>query len=417
MVSFGFADTIAGMNYAAEQFLRSEQMGPLLAAAVRSTGLYLRSWSLERVYSRPHSATSARFGVDASGHPVTLIASTRPLTDTQRDQLGAVRCESPLAVLHIWAHPTDPELPGLQVVEDQEALSSRLSELMAVDLEVDQLQMLVLRPLRRAVYRVRLKSALDYRTVYLKIVRPHKVAELLDRHAGCDLTPATADLGDGIILLDEARGVPLTELLYHPVSPNPGITVEPEVILSALEGLNDKALLLPPRQAPAQRLEGFSAPLIAAGADAGVLEELIRDISAQLDEEPGERVAVHGDFHPANLFLSRDGRGVEALIDADTVGLGHRADDLAMMLAHLLALPSFDAEGYRGVADLVARLWARLVADGEAGDLPARTAGALISLAPGARSAEQLDFYLATAQRLVAIGDISATQHTPGQRM
>jgi hypothetical protein len=65
------------------------------------------------------------------------------------------------------------------------------------------------------------------------------------------------------------------------------------------------------------------------------------------------------------------------LLDVDTVGPGHRVDDLACLVAHAIAL------GPAGEA--VARRWeqaARAVVDPEA--LAVRTAGALLSLAAGA---------------------------------
>lgn len=44
-----------------------------------------------------------------------------------------------------------------------------------------------------------------------------------------------------------------------------------------------------------------------------------------------------------------------ALIDVDTLGPGRRADDLACLLAHLLTLPTLDADGYAEVPRLPKR--------------------------------------------------------------
>ena len=66
-----------------------------------------------------------------------------------------------------------------------------------------------------------------------------------------------------------------------------------------------------------------------------------------------------------------------ALLDVDTVGPGHRVDDLACLVAHAVAL------GPPGQA--VARRWERQA--GEVTDpvaLAVRTAGVLLSLAAGA---------------------------------
>ncbi len=90
-------------------------------------------------------------------------------------------------------------------------------------------------------------------------------------------------------------------------------------------------------------------------------------------------VPTHGDFHEGQLTVSRVGRGwcVSGLLDVDTVGPGHRVDDLACLVAHAIAL------GPAGRA--VAERWerqARAVVDPEA--LAVRTAGVLLSLAAGA---------------------------------
>jgi len=93
----------------------------------------------------------------------------------------------------------------------------------------------------------------------------------------------------------------------------------------------------------------------------------------------GPVVATHGDFHEGQLTVTRVGEGwrPSGLLDVDTVGPGHRVDDLACLVAHAIAL------GPAGEA--VARRWeqaAQVVVDREA--LAVRTAGALLSLAAGA---------------------------------
>lgn len=389
-----------------EGLLRSEAAGDLLATALESSGRPLDSWQLERVYSRPQNhgrtpETSARFRVTTRGQHITLVASTRALDHSQLQALGAVRCDSDLGQLHVWAHPTDPELPGLTVAEDPMLLAQRLTSLLGVTVRVTATNMLVLRPLRRAVYRIQVESELGGRTLFLKVVRPKKTAELQRRYAACTLTPRAADAGDGLLVSAAAAGTPLTDLLYRPSSPHPGLRIDPHAVLGALESLRPEALNLPPRQAPSMRHRSFVQPLAAAGADRDRLDLLADRIDAALLPVPGPLTAVHGDFHPGNLFLTSDGTRATALIDADTVGPGFRADDLAMLLAHLLVLPSFDAAGYADVPALVSSLWKVVRHDTDAADLRARTAACLISLAPGARSAEQLEYYAATAESLV----------------
>ncbi len=401
------------MNWEVERLLRSPQIEVLLQTALRSSGLELEYWTLDRVYSRPHAESSARFQVQASGHQLTLVASTRQLTEGQRDQLGAVRCESEAGSLHIWAHPTDPELPGLRVVEDHAQLAERLTPLLQRQLRIEQVELVVLRPLRRAVYRVVAASDLGYRTLFLKVVRPHKLPELLARHLACSLIPSTADLGDGILAVDQAPGLALTDLLYLPSSPMPGVRIDPQVILRALDSLLPQALQLPARTAPPQRFASFEPALIAGGAHPRRVQVLVQRIQAQLHRHSRPLVPTHGDFHPANLFLTEDAAHPAALIDGDTVGPGHRVDDLSMMFAHLLALPSYDAAGYQTVPQLVQDLWYAVGGMAyEPADLVARTAASMIALAPGARGPEQLDYYLGATEYILDSGSIAVAQHT-----
>lgn len=383
-------------------------MGVLLAAAVASSGLELTSWSLVRVYSRPYAESSGRYRVRAGSHELTLVASTRVLSDSERSQLGAVRCESGVGSLHIWAYPADPELPGLPVVEDHAELARRLAPLLETELSVASTELVVLRPLRRAVYRVVATSRLGHRTVFLKVVRPHKMAELAARHRACTLIPPTADLGDGILAIDQAPGTALTDLLHLSTSPNPGLRVDPQVILSALNSLTERALQVPPRTPPSARFASFSQPLVAGGADSARVQNLVARIQNRLMTPESAPVPTHGDFHPANLFLAADASAATALIDGDTVGPGHQADDIAMMFAHLLVLPSYDAPGYPTVPQLVSELWHTCASiPCGPGDLVARTAASMISLAPGARSPQQLNYYLAAAEQILSSGAIS----------
>lgn len=395
--------TMETVNWEIERLLRSTDMGPLLQGAVQSAGLTLQGWTLERVYSRPHGETSARFLVQTAGHDITLVASTRELSESQRIQLGAVRCESAVGLLHIWAHPADPELPGLSIVEDHLRLEERLAQLLGVEVQIQQSQMLVLRPLRRAVYRIVASSEMGFRTLFLKVVRPRKFTELAARHLASPLVPPTADLGDGILAVDQASGISFAQLLYMPHSQNSGLRIAPETILSALDSISSDALVLPSRTPPAERFESFADTLVAGGAHRDRVTSLMDLISENLDTGSQPVEPTHGDFHPANLFLSEDGLHPKALIDADTIGPGQRRNDVSMMLAHLIALPSFSAEGYRTAAETAGALWAA-TSPGTNQDLAARTAASLLCLAPGTHSPEQLTYYLDAAEHLASTG-------------
>lgn len=417
------------MNWDLDKLLRGPGAEDLIRQALATSGMPLESWQLQRVYTRPladfSTEISASFQVVTAGYSITLVASTRELTEQQRDQLGAVRAEAATGegIIHLWAHPTDPELVGLQIAEDPARLGQLLERApdlkpalglgAATPLIVESTEMLVLRPLRRAVHRIVISAGRDYGVLYVKTVPPHKAHQIRARSAACSLSPRVWDVGHGLLAIAEAPGYPLNQLLYRarltqgsssvnpPPSPSEPVVPTPETVFSALESLRPEAYELPRRTAPAPRYRQFTEALLASGADAGQLQELTSAIEDTLLAEPGPIVATHGDFHPANIFLSPDGSVPTALIDTDTVGPGFAADDMAVLLAHLIALPSFDAAGYAAVPDFFDEVWGVATRKTPEGDLTARTAASLLSLAPGAGSAAQLEYYLEAAYRLL----------------
>lgn len=401
------------MAWELERILRGDDAEDLLRSALHSSGLPLDAWNLERIYSRPAGTgleTSARYRVMAAGQPVILVASTRRLSSRQRHQLGAVRCDAPAGTVHIWAHPRDPELPGLTVAEDRDQLADRISQARGTPVEVIGSEMLVLRPLRRAVYRVVLRDrdtgagTTGEETAYVKIVRPSKLPELLKRHAACLLAPPVTDLGEGLTLMTAAEGISLLHLLHQRDRAPAGPEVDPKVVISATESLDPSAVRLPARTPVSRRVATILPAAASRGADTQRLDHLHHIMQAQLTPEDTPAVPVHGDFHPSNIFLDPDGQRVSALIDTDTVGPGYRADDLATLYAHLTVLPSFDAVGYARVPALLDRLW-ELTSDlPECSDLAIRTAAAVVSLIPGMRTDEQVEYCLDSAESLVKSG-------------
>ncbi|MBO0594313.1 phosphotransferase [Nesterenkonia sp. E16_7] len=417
--------------------LRGPEAETLLRQSLETSGMRMRGWELEQIHPRSGAEVSARYRVrcavpdaDAGARPpgqpdptdpielarlgesaeLTIVASTVELTPQQRSHMGAVRADSSQGTVHLWVHPVDPELPGLLVVERPAAggeghhateLESRLGRVLGEQCRLQSLQMLVLRPLRRAVYRAVVVSARGQRAVYLKVVRPARAQQLLARHGCSELIPAVADAGDGILVLDQAPGLALTSLLYRPTAPADVVLPDPQVLISALETLRPGTLGMPPRVPPAQRLDALAASAVAAGADRHRVQQLRGRIGSGLRERPGPVVPTHGDFHPANLFLDQTGRHPTGLIDADTVGPGYRVDDLATMLGHLLTLPSFDAQGYAAVPEFARRFHVHALLHADRQDLGARTAAVLLSLLPGAHSADQREHHLHWAETLL----------------
>ncbi len=410
--------------------LRGEEAGELLRLTLQASGLELRDWRRTHLFERPGAEASAIFSAEAFDEDrrvvLHLVGSTVRLSDAQRRAVGAV-CLSPAgdapggsSPVHIWPHPADPELPGLPTACDAVRLGGRISAAFGEQVTVEHLSMLVLRPLRRAVLRASLSTTAGTRTVYVKVLRPQRAALQLSRHRLLPLGPEAVDLGEGIVLLEQAAGLPLTEHLHHPGS-RPGTAaaalerlslkdlLSPVGALNTSGGAHEEIMSLPRRTSQTDRLEDYARVAVRAGADQERISALCRDIRRNLCPEPGPLVPTHGDLHPANIFLelspAAEVPGLKptalrpsALIDLDSLGPGLRADDLACLLAHLWTLPTLDPDGYRVVPELTRRLVGEAAQEHCPRDLGARIAGVLLSLLPSAQTGDRREAWLSLAE-------------------
>ncbi len=110
-----------------------------------------------------------------------------------------------------------------------------------------------------------------------------------------------------------------------------------------------------------------------------------------------------------DAFSAGDGPGetarprVAALLDVDTLGPGHRVDDLACLVGHLAVLPALAPAVYGGVGGLVERCLAVFGTAVDPVGLRARAAGVVLSLVPGAGSRELAEAWLAVADGLLPL--------------
>jgi hypothetical protein len=107
----------------------------------------------------------------------------------------------------------------------------------------------------------------------------------------------------------------------------------------------------------------------------------VRQIEAGLILGPPGREATHGDFHEGQLLVA--GGAVSGLLDVDTIGPGHRVDDLACLLAHLSTVQRMNTRQAARMQRLV-RTWMPVFdARVDPVQLRLRAAGVVISLATG----------------------------------
>ncbi|MFV0633542.1 phosphotransferase [Demequina sp.] len=392
-----------GGDHAAATLLTGPGAEQILATALATSHQSLESWTLDAVNARPGAETSAGYDVVADGERMYLVASTVLLTDEQRAASKAVRLSSDIGEVHVWRHPADPFLPGLAPASVPDELAPRLSAATGRTVVIEALDMLVLRPMRRAVLRARTTAEDGRRTWYVKVVRPERSEAMLRRHRMCDLAPLAVDGGDGIVIVREASGVPMTRALHRPDGSD-AASIDPHMLLEAMDALPSDALALTPRPAVADRVAEYAAMAIKEGLDDARVQALRSRIEAVLTSVPiTPPVPTHGDLHPANVYLDSptDPTRVVALIDLDTLGPGRAIDDCACMVAHLLVLPALDPTGYVHVPREAARIYEVFSTRHDERELRARVAANVLSLAAGTDDADHAQAWLEVAEAVV----------------
>ncbi|WP_051209530.1 phosphotransferase [Propionicicella superfundia] len=367
-------------------FRTGDMAQPLRAAlATLGTPADAVEASLHRLHHRPGVDVSAGFSVsyraDGRVGGVYLIATTARLPAAA--QVATVPVGG--TEVSVWRHPDDPYLPGLRPACDTDVVSLWL------DAYPVEAKMTAYRPIRRAV----LRYAAGERLWFAKVVRPTRLAELIDRHlimSEASLSPAVLGTpAPGTVLLAAADGASLTATLASALegtSPLP----DPVDIVALLDRLPNRVMGLSSRPAWVDHLDFHSEAAAAVHPGRRTeIADLAGRVQRVVDSEPvGPLVPTHGDFYEANVFVA-DG-GPRQLIDVDALGPGHREDDLACLLGHLAVLPVVSPRHFRGIEPVV-DAWADVfesLVPSVAG-LRARVAAVVLSLVAGAqgRSGEQ----------------------------
>jgi hypothetical protein len=358
-------------------YLSGPAAGEIAATVLAGEGVLLESWELDRVHHRPGVGVTVGLVVHWSppgGRAAQeyLCVTTAPLDARAAARPGVVALADQTRSLHLWRHPADPELPGL-------ALACQPTD---ADLEL-----VAYRPLRRAVVRVRPHPGAPGGpdVTYRKVVRPRQVEALQARHvllrsAGL---PVPASLGwttDGVVTLAALQGHSLAQALTS----DGASALDPQAFIDLLDAVPDGALELPRRPAWADNARLYaSGAALALPARAPALHALgaqIAELVAHTD--PGPIVPTHGDLYEANLLVA--GAEITGLLDLDSVGPGHRVDDLACLLGHALVLPCLAPSTYPLVPAVVRRWLAAFDAVVDPAALRARVAGVVLSLVAGA---------------------------------
>ncbi len=355
----------------------------MLASVLGLESATLASWRLHRIDDRPGAGSSAGYDVmvqrpGAEDTREYLVASSAPV---RRDPPGVVTVEGSDGAFSVWRFPHDPALPALASLCDVRAASQRLLEPGQV---VDELQVMTYRPMRRAVMRI----GSGGRRCYAKVVRPAKLTELAVRHrlladAGLLAPRILRADADGMLLVDEVREPSLAQILAETALSGAPLP-DPEGIVELLGRLPRAIVELRRRPSWASRSAQFAVSARwLAGGDIRVDELVARIQRALAGSDSGPVVATHGDLNTANLVHSTRS-DTWGLLDLDTVGPGHLVDDLACLVAHLVALEDLDPGAYPNAPDFRDRCLAVFDRVVDPAGLRAHAAAVLLSLAAGA---------------------------------
>lgn len=301
----------------ADEALLRDALGGTIAPTAR----------IERISREPLGGGSVTgFTVaDGDSEPVTVFVDTSG--QSVRAETGAVLPDDAGGVAaRIWLHPADPHLPALAPAAFGHAATGLLAR---AGVEAAGAPRIVgYRPGRRAV----LRAPTTAEPSWIKVVRPRRAAQIVERHAllrsaGLPVPLVRAWSPEGLLILDDAGGTPAIET-----------EASADLLLDAVDLLRARLGAVPfdddARAGIVGRIDWYSSRLGSsiATAIAAALHDAVRA------EAPRPRVGIHGDLHLGQLFVP-DASSAEiiGLIDVDTAGLGDPAEDPAAFLSHLLA--------------------------------------------------------------------------------
>lgn len=383
------------------QLLLGEPAGDLWSAVLGPLGGRLRTLRPTSVSLQPDGAATVQFSAAVTWADGRETREALAATTGTRIPDGAAVLEGAsdgeTVRVGLWRWPLDPALPGLTWAASSTAVGARLGGLGLVS-PGPRLRLRSYRPGRRAV----IEAQTGEGSLFLKVVRPSAVDQLVARHAvlagAVPTPPVLTATTDGVVVLPGLTGTPMRALLSGNGGPLPDAD-ELDRVLDALPAAVAEPVL------PGRRMPGDG--LARAGDHASVLGMVVPDLRPRLDALTAtlttarrgshDLVPVHGDFYEAQLLV--DDGAVVGLLDVDTAGCGHRIDDWATLLAHLvvlehvLPLPGCTVRYRRQMQEAALRRW-------PAQQLRPRVSAVLLGLATGPFRVQQAGWPELTAARL-----------------
>ena len=394
-------DHIVDASVPALPVLLGPESADVLATAVAPHGGSIRSSRVTQIRYTPGRAIVVRYRADVawdggrSTREILVAASGISVPD------GSPVIAFGDIEIALWAYPNDPFLPGLATAAQPDPAGRLLSQL-GVDAPSPRLRLRAYRPGRRAVIEVNTAQA----RVFFKVVRPHRVADLQAKHT--ELSTAVPvphshgwNKSIGLVALQAMPGKPLRLALESGRRRLPPAAQ----FLSMLDSFPDSSSIATVK-GPEQKT-AFHARLLKAVTPelAGRIDAIVERTSVPVEEQT---VPVHGDFHSSQLLVR--GPNLTGLIDVDTVGIGQRSSDLAVLLAHMSTV-GLSTAARRQIDKFGAELIKEFDTVVDPAALRRKVAAAILGLATGpfrvnlARWPTQTERRIALAERWIASAD------------
>lgn len=372
---------------ALRELLTDPVPGPLARWVAGQDGT-VTSAAVRRVTWWPGRSATVSWDVSVEGGALagrgTYVGTTVQAPD------HAVPAGSQDAGVTVWRVPQDPFLPALATALQPELATALLADA-GGHLHRSRTRLRAYRPTRRAVVEV----SGEHHRLYLKVVRPRRLAALHRRHLALEgrlpvpeLLGLHTDLG--LLAMRGMTGTTLRRVLENPSGHLP----PPDVVVGLLG-------TLPRMERPATVRSSIDAvPRVA-----DLLQRLVpaeRDRVAWLVEHLGtdevtDRVPAHGDFHEGQLLVE-DGR-LSGLLDVDTFGVARPGDDAGTMLGHLAVWGTVSRRPQR-VAAYATQLQQDWEAQLDPRDLRRRAAARILGLAAGPFRVQQPGWPAETVRRI-----------------
>ncbi len=364
----------------------------VLSAVLSPTGAAVDEVRPSQVRYVPGKSVTVQYRVavrDADGNRTrgTMVAASGVATPA-----GTTLLESGDTRIAVWRFPDDPFLPGLAPASDPPRAADLLTRL-GIPTDSVKIRTRAYRAGRRAV----LQLGGDAGTIYIKVLRPRRIAALQRLHV--DLAPhlpIPQSLGWskqlGIVAMQALGGSTLRHSLENGVMELPS----PAALIGLLDQFPEpfpgakKVTGAYQRASEHARLLGAVIPTASSQ-----LGEIVAGVSLARNDDPP--VAVHGDFHASQVLI--DSGRIVGLVDVDTAGIGQRIDDLANILGQLATVSSV-AENPAPVDEYRALLLDDFERHTDPAVLRKRVAGVILGLATGPFRVQLPDWPEATLRRL-----------------